>query len=179
MAEWLRDLTWNPIPSGSIGSNPVNWDYWWATAWKLYSSCKTIASVCCVSDFIWSFSVCVNNSYPILRRISCHGRNYSQPYFFKRNQSSDNRSHGLAPHFYWKNCLRVISAMRGNPPLSAVPFLEYSFRVSSCSKPCIISCSGSDRIRTHASEESGALKQRHRPFWHATSCEYMDNTQLK
>ena len=30
-----------------------------------------------------------------LRRISCHGRNYSQPYFFKRNQSSDNRSHGF------------------------------------------------------------------------------------
>ena len=23
----------------------------------------------------------------------------------------------LAPNFYWKNCLRVISAMRGNPPL--------------------------------------------------------------
>ena len=23
----------------------------------------------------------------------------------------------LVPNFYWKNCLRVISAMRGNPPL--------------------------------------------------------------
>ena len=23
----------------------------------------------------------------------------------------------LAPNFYWKNCLRVISAMSGNPPL--------------------------------------------------------------
>ena len=34
-----------------------------------------------------------------LRRISCHGRNYSQPYFFKRNQSSDNRSHGFGAKF--------------------------------------------------------------------------------
>ena len=33
--------------------------------------------------------------YLLLRRISCHGKNYSQPYFFKRNQSSDNRSHGF------------------------------------------------------------------------------------
>ena len=32
---------------------------------------------------------------PSQRRISCHGRNYSQPYFLKRNQSSDNRSHGF------------------------------------------------------------------------------------
>ena len=31
----------------------------------------------------------------LLRQISCHGRNYSQPYFFKRNQLSDNRSHSL------------------------------------------------------------------------------------
>ena len=35
-----------------------------------------------------------------LRRISCHCRNYSQPYFFKRNQSSDNRSHGFGAKFY-------------------------------------------------------------------------------
>ena len=35
-----------------------------------------------------------------LKADSCHGRNFSQPYFFKRNQSSDNRSHGLAPNFY-------------------------------------------------------------------------------
>ena len=34
-----------------------------------------------------------------LRQISCHGRNYSQPYFFKRNQSSDNRSHGFGANF--------------------------------------------------------------------------------
>ena len=37
-----------------------------------------------------------------LRRISCHGRNYSQPYFFKRNQSSDNRSHGFGDKFLLK-----------------------------------------------------------------------------
>ena len=37
-----------------------------------------------------------------LRRISCHSRNYSQPYFFKRNQSSDNRSHGLGAKFLLK-----------------------------------------------------------------------------
>ena len=36
------------------------------------------------------------------RRISCHGRNYSQPYFFKRNQSSDNRSHGFGAKFLLK-----------------------------------------------------------------------------
>ena len=39
---------------------------------------------------------------PPLRRISCHGRNYSQPYFFKRNQSSDNRSHGFGAKFLLK-----------------------------------------------------------------------------
>ena len=37
-----------------------------------------------------------------LRRISCHGRNYSQPYFFKRNQPSDNRSHGFGAKFLLK-----------------------------------------------------------------------------
>ena len=36
------------------------------------------------------------------RRISCHGRNCSQPYFFKRNQSSDNRSHGFGAKFLLK-----------------------------------------------------------------------------
>ena len=56
----------------------------------------------------------------VLRRISYHGRNCSQPYFFKRNQSSDNRSHGFGAKFLLKNCLRVISAMRGNPPLHIV-----------------------------------------------------------
>ena len=39
----------------------------------------------------------------VLRRISCHGRNYSQPYVFKRNQSSDNRSHGFGAKFPLKN----------------------------------------------------------------------------
>ena len=43
----------------------------------------------------------VNQSCP-LRRISCHGRNYSQSYFFKRNQSSDNRSHGFGAKFLLK-----------------------------------------------------------------------------
>ena len=38
----------------------------------------------------------------VLRRISCHGRNYLQPYFFKRNQSSDNRSHGFGAKFLLK-----------------------------------------------------------------------------
>ena len=37
-----------------------------------------------------------------LRRISCHGRNYSQPYFFKRNQSSDNRIHCFGAKFLLK-----------------------------------------------------------------------------
>ena len=37
-----------------------------------------------------------------LRRTSCHSRNYSQPYFFKRNQSSDNRSHGFGAKFLLK-----------------------------------------------------------------------------
>ena len=34
--------------------------------------------------------------------MSCHGRNYSQPYFFKRNQSSDNRSLGFGAKFLLK-----------------------------------------------------------------------------
>ena len=38
----------------------------------------------------------------VLRRISCHGRHYSQPYFFKRNQSSDNRSHDFGTKFLLK-----------------------------------------------------------------------------
>ena len=38
----------------------------------------------------------------VLRRISCHGRIYSQPYFFKRNQSSDNRCHGFGAKFLLK-----------------------------------------------------------------------------
>ena len=37
-----------------------------------------------------------------LKGISCHGRNYSQPYFFKRNQSSDNLSHGFGAKFLLK-----------------------------------------------------------------------------
>ena len=37
-----------------------------------------------------------------LRWISCHSRNYSQPYFFKRNQSSDNRSDGFGAKFLLK-----------------------------------------------------------------------------
>ena len=37
-----------------------------------------------------------------LRRIFCNGRNCSQPYFFKRNQSSDNRSHGFGAKFLLK-----------------------------------------------------------------------------
>ena len=32
----------------------------------------------------------------------CKGGNYSQPYFFKRNQSSDNRSHGFGAKFLLK-----------------------------------------------------------------------------
>ena len=46
-------------------------------------------------------TMCVNLTLA-LRRISCHGRNYSQPYFFKRNQSSDNRSHGFGAKFLLK-----------------------------------------------------------------------------
>ena len=38
----------------------------------------------------------------ILRQISCHRKNCSQPYFFKRNQSSDNRSHGFGAKFLLK-----------------------------------------------------------------------------
>ena len=34
-----------------------------------------------------------------LRRISCHRRNYSQPYFVARNQSSDTCSHGFSAKF--------------------------------------------------------------------------------
>ena len=34
-----------------------------------------------------------------LRRISCHRRNYSQPNLFKRDQSSDTRSHGFGAKF--------------------------------------------------------------------------------
>ena len=43
-----------------------------------------------------------DRSPKVLRRISCHGRNYSQPYVFKRNQSSDNRSHGFGAKFLLK-----------------------------------------------------------------------------
>ena len=61
-------------------------------------------------------------SFALLRRISCHGRNYSQPYFFKRNQSSDNRSHGFGAKFLlkklsasdfsyeWKSALREVDS---------------------------------------------------------------------
>ena len=41
-------------------------------------------------------------NYLDLRRILCHGRNYLQPYFFKRNQSNDNRSHGFGAKFLLK-----------------------------------------------------------------------------
>ena len=37
-----------------------------------------------------------------LSQISCHGRNCSQSYFFKRNQSGDNRSHGFGAKFLLK-----------------------------------------------------------------------------
>ena len=49
-----------------------------------------------------SFNVKPTKILSDLRRISCHGRNYSQPYFFKRNQSSDNRSHGFGATFLLK-----------------------------------------------------------------------------
>ena len=49
-----------------------------------------------------NFSFFIDLSDLLLRRISCHGRNYSQPYFFKRNQSSDNRSHGFGAKFLLK-----------------------------------------------------------------------------
>ena len=48
------------------------------------------------------FSLSAFRGNKILRRISCHGRNYSQRYFFKRNQSSDNRSHGFGAKFLLK-----------------------------------------------------------------------------
>ena len=38
----------------------------------------------------------------LLRRISSLRRNHSQPYFFKRNQSSDNCSHGFGTKFLLK-----------------------------------------------------------------------------
>ena len=34
----------------------------------------------------------------------------------------------LAPNFYWKNCLRVISAMRGNPPKGGFPVMAETTR---------------------------------------------------
>ena len=46
--------------------------------------------------------VFLSDRKPAFRRISCHGRNCSQPYFFKRNQSSDNRSHGFGAKFLLK-----------------------------------------------------------------------------
>ena len=36
------------------------------------------------------------------RRIFCHRRNYWQPYFFKRNQSSDTGSHGFGAKFLFQ-----------------------------------------------------------------------------
>ena len=45
---------------------------------------------------------CLSFKEVVLRWISCHGRNYSQPYFCKRNQSNDNRSHGFGAKFLLK-----------------------------------------------------------------------------
>ena len=52
-------------------------------------------------NHFWKWSHLISRDYG-LRRISCDGRNYSQPYFFKRNQSSDNRSHGFGATFLLK-----------------------------------------------------------------------------
>ena len=59
------------------------------------------------------------DQYPDLRRISCHGRNYSQPYFFERNQSSDNRSHGFGAKFLLKKLSASDCSYERKPAFSA------------------------------------------------------------
>ena len=61
---------------------------------------ETAIHLCTAMRFAWVSAE--NHRYAPLRRISCHGRNYLQPYFFKRNQSSDNRSHGFGAKFLLK-----------------------------------------------------------------------------
>ena len=41
--------------------------------------------------------------------------------FFNRNQSTDTPSYALVPNFCCLKCLRVVSAMTGNPPLRRCP----------------------------------------------------------
>ena len=75
-----------------------------------------------------------------LRRISCHGRNYSQPYFFKRNQSSDNRSHGFGAKFLLKKLsasdfsYERKSALRAPLAQSRIPVLSSRF-IERCAPP--------------------------------------------
>ena len=40
--------------------------------------------------------------------------------FFNRNQSSDTRNHDFGTKSCCENCLQLISAMRGNPPLDKI-----------------------------------------------------------
>ena len=57
-----------------------------------------IRKVFCYFLFLSARFLCSLASYA-LRWISCHRRNYSQPYFFKRNQSSDTCSHDFGAKF--------------------------------------------------------------------------------
>ena len=128
------------------GSKLITPDYWWLWVFCMSLGFQLLQTLVCTTCYLSTlFTVNTFNVFKVglhlqqnshsvklielilllqeswrlaLRRISCHGRNYSQPYFFKRNQSSDNRSHGFGAKFLLKNCLRVISAMRGNPPVA-------------------------------------------------------------
>ena len=44
----------------------------------------------------------IDNIYSKIKADFLSWQNYSQPYFFKRNQSSDNRSHGFGAKFLLK-----------------------------------------------------------------------------
>ena len=56
-----------------------------------------------------------------LGRTSCRRRNYSLPYFYKRNQSWKSSQQISYENFYCKKCLRVFTAMRGRPALRRRP----------------------------------------------------------
>ena len=59
---------------------------------------------------------------------SCHRRNYLQQYFFQTEIiQAIIAAMVLGPNLDWKNCLRVISAVRGNPLFSFKDAVTSSF----------------------------------------------------
>ena len=71
----------------------------------------------------------------------------------------------LAPNFYWKNCLRVISAMRGNPPWR---YVQVYYSVSKCWTGIT-----DQLIQAGASAMQGIVKLLHLVFFRWILCIYI------